>query len=232
MTQPQTADYGTLTDYRTGEPIRPATRDEWQATADVLRSDAPGRETGAWNTDTGRTVWVDGGPEMPALCACWACDRRCGNTQDECGELTPTPRGLICATCLARYACFDDDRDRIELRISQDRVRLIADVPVLRGGVWLDLGDIDMLTTALARARDDLIVLRGGMPGTAAKRTLTDKALLSDLGWARKEIQAVLDNTLADLGRTGARLNSQIGDGVAEIIAEIEDKMEGNDDND
>lgn len=49
-------DYGTVTDYATGEPIRPATR------AEHARSLAAG-ETGAFRDDDDRVVYVDGGPE-------------------------------------------------------------------------------------------------------------------------------------------------------------------------
>lgn len=42
------SDYGTLTDYTTGEEIRPATRDEWSKS---IRAD-------------GRAVFVAGGPEI------------------------------------------------------------------------------------------------------------------------------------------------------------------------
>jgi len=48
--------YGMLTDYTTGRPIRPATREEWE------RSMAAGA-TGAWQRDGGAVVYVDGGPE-------------------------------------------------------------------------------------------------------------------------------------------------------------------------
>lgn len=55
----QTSDYGTLTDYVTGEAIRPATRDEW------LTSIRAG-ETGAYRDDDGRDLFVAGGPESEA----------------------------------------------------------------------------------------------------------------------------------------------------------------------
>lgn len=50
------AEYGILTDYTTGEEIRPATTDEH------ARSLAAG-ETGAFDLD-GRVVFVAGGPEQ------------------------------------------------------------------------------------------------------------------------------------------------------------------------
>jgi len=46
----------TLTDYLTGEPIRPATREEWQRSADAART---GDRTGAFTLD-GRAVFVTG----------------------------------------------------------------------------------------------------------------------------------------------------------------------------
>lgn len=52
-------DYGTLTDYTTGEEIRPATREEH------ARSLAAG-ETGAFRDEDGRVVYVAGGPEVAA----------------------------------------------------------------------------------------------------------------------------------------------------------------------
>lgn len=50
------SDYGTLTDYVTGEEIRPATRDEWLTSIQV-------GEIGAYRDDDGRSVFVAGGPE-------------------------------------------------------------------------------------------------------------------------------------------------------------------------
>lgn len=50
------APYGTLTDYRTGEPIRPAAADEH---ARSLASEYDG----AFTDNDGRTVFVAGGPE-------------------------------------------------------------------------------------------------------------------------------------------------------------------------
>jgi hypothetical protein len=63
----ETSEYGTVTDYASGEPVRPATRREWQMTADVIASGGPGSYTGAWPDmdGNGRAVYVDGGPETP-----------------------------------------------------------------------------------------------------------------------------------------------------------------------
>lgn len=58
MTKTSSA-YGTLTDYVTGEQIRPAARDEW------LTSIQAG-ETGAFRDDDGRDLFVAGGPESEA----------------------------------------------------------------------------------------------------------------------------------------------------------------------
>ena len=59
-----TATFGTLTDYTTGTAIRPATAEEWRFTALAVNGDKAGGETGAWQDDSGRAVWVDGGPAM------------------------------------------------------------------------------------------------------------------------------------------------------------------------
>lgn len=56
--------WGALTDYATGEVIRPATEDEWKRTRDMVLSGSAGGESGAWEDDDGRTVWVDGGPDL------------------------------------------------------------------------------------------------------------------------------------------------------------------------
>jgi hypothetical protein len=55
-----TTSYGTLTDYATGEQIRPATAEEWRSTADAISF---GTEQGIWEDENGRAVWVDGGPQ-------------------------------------------------------------------------------------------------------------------------------------------------------------------------
>lgn len=57
------SDYGTVTDYLTGEPVRPATGQEWRRTADKMASDDGDNYTGAWRGSDGRAVYVDGGPE-------------------------------------------------------------------------------------------------------------------------------------------------------------------------
>jgi hypothetical protein len=55
--------YGTLTDYQTGESLRPATAAEWRRTADAVNDNlSPGSYTGGFDLD-GRTVYVAGGPE-------------------------------------------------------------------------------------------------------------------------------------------------------------------------
>jgi hypothetical protein len=58
--------YGTVTDYKTGEPIRPATGAEWRRTADRIADIEPSKGdayTGAWEDDDGRVVYVDGGSD-------------------------------------------------------------------------------------------------------------------------------------------------------------------------
>ena len=54
--------YGTLCDYLTGVPLRPATRNEWQMTVKALDA---GVEAGVWRDDDVHplTVYVDGGPD-------------------------------------------------------------------------------------------------------------------------------------------------------------------------
>jgi hypothetical protein len=55
-------EWGLVTDYNRGTPLRSATREEWQRTADILAGrDVPGWYTGAWEED-GRAVYVEGGP--------------------------------------------------------------------------------------------------------------------------------------------------------------------------
>lgn len=51
--------YGTLTDYATGEPIRPATADELARTEAKLASGDSDAYTGAWTDTDGRAVYVD-----------------------------------------------------------------------------------------------------------------------------------------------------------------------------
>lgn len=56
--------YGILTDYRAGTPIRPATAAEWRRTADRLGEPGDGY-TGTWADpeEDGRIVYVSGGPD-------------------------------------------------------------------------------------------------------------------------------------------------------------------------
>jgi len=53
------SDYGILTDFWTGKPIRPATAAEWRQCADALISRAAA--TGLFSL-AGRDVFVEGGP--------------------------------------------------------------------------------------------------------------------------------------------------------------------------
>src|ERR1700684_406485 len=55
------ASFGNVTDYKTGEYIRPATPAEWRKTADALGRSGDGY-TGTWDDDDNRPVYVDGGP--------------------------------------------------------------------------------------------------------------------------------------------------------------------------
>jgi hypothetical protein len=61
-----TTSFGTLTSYKTGNAIRPATPVEWRASAEALTSTRPGHETGAYEdqSDYLGVVYVDGGPDM------------------------------------------------------------------------------------------------------------------------------------------------------------------------
>ncbi len=59
------SDFGTLTDYETGEQIRPATAAEWRKTADLVNDGTSAGATGAFDLD-GRAVWVEGGPAAEA----------------------------------------------------------------------------------------------------------------------------------------------------------------------
>ena len=59
------SDFGTVTDYKSGFSIRPATAAEWRRTVDKLSSGDSDSYTGAWTdeNDEGRAVWVSGGPD-------------------------------------------------------------------------------------------------------------------------------------------------------------------------
>lgn len=51
--------YGTVTDYTTGNAIRPATAEELARTEAKLASGDSDAYTGAWVDEDGRTVYVD-----------------------------------------------------------------------------------------------------------------------------------------------------------------------------
>lgn len=55
--------FGTVMDYKTGEPVREATADEWLLTARQLGSQRSDGYTGAWLDEDRRVYWVDGGPD-------------------------------------------------------------------------------------------------------------------------------------------------------------------------
>jgi len=59
MTTTQNTSHGTVTDYATGEPIRPATAVELARTEAKLTSGDSDAYTGAWTDADGRTVYVD-----------------------------------------------------------------------------------------------------------------------------------------------------------------------------
>lgn len=57
-------DFGIITDYATGQAIRPASPAEWRRTSDMITAGTvPGAYTGAFEDWDGRTVYVEGGPE-------------------------------------------------------------------------------------------------------------------------------------------------------------------------
>lgn len=55
--------YGMVTDYATGEPVRPATREEWLRTRGP-RPRGLGDATGSWDDGDGRVVYVNCGEGM------------------------------------------------------------------------------------------------------------------------------------------------------------------------
>ena len=60
-------DFGTVTVYDTGKPLRSATAAEWLKSATFVNSSAPGRDAGIWHdtsTPEDTVVFVAGGPEM------------------------------------------------------------------------------------------------------------------------------------------------------------------------
>ena len=52
--------FGTVTDYRTGTPVRPATAAEWRRSAGASHASP---WNGVFDLE-GQAVWVDGGPDM------------------------------------------------------------------------------------------------------------------------------------------------------------------------
>jgi len=55
----ETTTHGTVTDYTTGDAIRPATAEELARTEAKLASGDSDAYTGAWTDTDGRTVFVD-----------------------------------------------------------------------------------------------------------------------------------------------------------------------------
>ena len=94
--------YGTLTDYATGEVIRPATRQEWEFTAKAIDD---GKPEGIFR-DGERTVYVDGGPD-PVVG-----DQAIRDFQDEAGRFGDQEQVAICGRALdgdgeARAECAE-----------------------------------------------------------------------------------------------------------------------------
>jgi hypothetical protein len=71
--------WGVLTDYRTREPICPATEADWLSSLEVLHAQGAGAYAGAWTDAAGRAVFVEGGPSM--------------EIDDEMRPAEATPRG-------------------------------------------------------------------------------------------------------------------------------------------
>lgn len=101
--------YGTLTDYTAGQPIRPATRDEWDMTAKSLDA---GEDLGVWRDDAiyPHPVYVDGGPD-PIVS-----DQAIRDFQDEAGSFGDLDQVAMCERALdgdteARAECAGLIRD-------------------------------------------------------------------------------------------------------------------------
>lgn len=57
------SNWGTITDYTKGTPIRPATAAEWREGASKVNSDDSDAYTGVFFIEGDRDVYVDGGPD-------------------------------------------------------------------------------------------------------------------------------------------------------------------------
>jgi len=85
----ETSAYGTLTDYTTGQPLRPATRDEWEMTVKSLDA---GEDAGIWRDQDIylHPVYVDGGPD-PVVS-----DQAIRDLQDEAGRFGDLDQVAMC----------------------------------------------------------------------------------------------------------------------------------------
>ena len=90
-----TAIFGTLTDYTTSLPIRPASAEEWRLTALTVNGDTAGSETGAFEDENGRAVWVEGGPEVEVS------DQDIRDLEQEAGQAGDCDQVDLCRSALA-----------------------------------------------------------------------------------------------------------------------------------
>jgi len=95
--------FGILTDYVTGEAIRPATPAEWRQTADALHDRTSDSYTGAFEQD-GRAVCVDGGPDTDITAA---------DLQALSDEAASAGDGLQVGLCEQALAWADGDNERL-----------------------------------------------------------------------------------------------------------------------
>ena len=86
--------FGTLTDYNSSLPIRPASAEEWRFTALTVNGDAAGSETGAFEDENGRAVWVEGGPEVEVS------DQDIRDLEQEAGQAGDCEQAGLCRAAL------------------------------------------------------------------------------------------------------------------------------------
>ncbi len=103
-----TKPFGTLTDYATGTPIRPATAQDWLATALAV---AEGRPQGTWTDpdDETRTVFVEGGPDVEVT------DTEIEALEAEAIAAGETARASLCFGALHRDEISRSDCARVIL---------------------------------------------------------------------------------------------------------------------
>jgi len=112
-----TGDFGTLTDYATGEAIRAATAAEWRRTADAIASGTP---QGTFDLD-GRAVWVEFGPDPEVGFYDIAALR------DEAGQAGDMGQVRICNTALDEEAGgYDEARAECVRVILDNRADSVA----------------------------------------------------------------------------------------------------------